>query len=51
MYTMYLESGSVVRDADGVVVAPCQSPEEQNFKDYIAWVEAGNEPTIVDARG
>jgi len=51
MYTLYLEDGSVVRDADGVIVAPCQSIEEQNFKDYIAWVEAGNEPVLVDTRG
>lgn len=47
MYTFNSETGEVTRDSDGVVVAPCQSPEEQNFIDYIAWVEAGNQPTTI----
>ena len=46
MYTIILETGVVTRDSDNVVVAPCQSVEEQNFIDYNAWVMAGNQPTI-----
>ncbi len=51
MYTIVLDEGTVTRDEDGVVVAPCQSADEPDFVAYIAWVEAGNQPLILDTRG
>ena len=51
MYTIILDEGSVTRDADGKVVAPCQSAEDSDFVAYIQWVEAGNQPLILDTRG
>lgn len=50
MYTLIQDEG-IVLDAYGVQVAPCQSVEESNFIDYIAWIEAGNTPTIIETRG
>lgn len=46
MYTIILDEGTVTRDSDGKVVAPCQSAEDPDFVAYINWVEAGNEPTV-----
>jgi hypothetical protein len=51
MYTIILDEGTVTRDADGKVVAPCQSAEDPDFVAYIEWVEAGNTPLILDTRG
>lgn len=51
MYTIILDEGTVTRDADGKVVAPCQSAEDPDFVAYIQWVEAGNQPLILDTRG
>lgn len=48
MYTIYLLRGEVVRDADGKVVAPCQSATDPDFVAYIEWVNAGNQPTQVE---
>lgn len=48
MYTLSLSTGEVTRIADGKVVAPCQSAEDPDFVEYIAWVEAGNEPNVVE---
>jgi hypothetical protein len=47
MYTVSLTQGTVTR-ADGVVVAPCQSVEEPDFVAYIAWINAGGVPLVVD---
>lgn len=47
-YTLHIQSGSVTRDADGVQVAPCQSADDPEFVAYNAWIEAGNEPRVVD---
>lgn len=47
-YTLHIQSGSVTRDADGVQVAPCQSADDPEFIAYNAWIEAGNEPRVVD---
>lgn len=49
-YTIILDEGVVIRDSDGVQVAPCQSVDEPNFITYNAWVEAGGEPTVLDTR-
>jgi hypothetical protein len=47
MYTVSLSEGTVTRD-DGVVVAPCQSTDDPDFLAYIAWVEAGGNPIVVE---
>ena len=49
MYTIILDEG-VVLDEVGTQVAPCQSADEQAFKDYMEWVAAGNEPIILETR-
>lgn len=48
MYTIILREGTVIRDSDGVQIAPCESAEDPEFLAYIAWVNAGNEPTLVE---
>lgn len=48
MYTINYATCEVVRVSDGKVVAPCQSAADPDFVAYIEWVEAGNEPTIVE---
>lgn len=50
MYTIILDEGIVIRDADQVVVAPCASADDPDFLTYIAWVEAGNEPLVLNTR-
>ena len=47
-YIIHMQSGTVTREADGVEVAPCQSAKDPNFVAYIDWVNAGNEPRVVD---
>lgn len=49
IYTIILDEG-VVLDEVGTQVAPCQSVEEQPFKDYLEWVAAGNEPVVLETR-
>ena len=49
-YTIILDEGVVLRDSDGVQVAPCQSAEDPDFVAYNSWVESGNQPTIYDTR-
>ena len=46
MYTYRSTTGEVVRDADGVVVAPVASIDDAGYKAYVDWVKAGNEPTV-----
>lgn len=48
MYTIVLHEGTVTRDSDGKVVAPCESPLDPDFIEYIKWIESGNQPTILD---
>ena len=47
MYTLSIYQGTVTRDEDSKVVAPCQSDQDPDFRTYIDWVEAGNQPAIV----
>lgn len=47
-YTINPSEGTVTRNADGKVVAPCQSVEDPDFMAYIAWVEAGNQPDLME---
>lgn len=51
MYTIILDEGLVLRDSDGVQIAPCQSNLDPDFVAYIEWAEAGGKPTILDTRG
>lgn len=48
MYTIYLETGEVVRNADNKTVAPCQSTTDPDYVQYVEWVAAGNEPSVGD---
>ena len=49
MYTISLSTGEVVRVSDGKVVAPCQSADDPDFRQYIDWVMVeGNQPTEVE---
>jgi hypothetical protein len=50
MYRLIVDEGIVLNEFD-VQVAPCQSTDEPNYQAYIAWVEAGNAPEIIDSRG
>jgi len=50
MYTIILDQGTVTRDEDGKVVAPCQSDQDPDFRAYIDWVEAGNQPIILETQ-
>lgn len=50
MYRLIVDEG-VVLDDFGIQVAPCQSTDEPTYQAYIAWVEAGNTPEIIDTRG
>ena len=48
MYTLSISEGTVTRESDGKVVAPCQSAEDPDFVEYINWVNAGNQPNVVE---
>lgn len=48
MYTISLSKGEVTRLSDAKIVAPCQSADDPDFVEYIEWVEAGNQPVIVE---
>lgn len=50
MYSIILDQGIVFRNSDKVVIAPCESPEHPDFVAYIAWINAGNRPTIWDSK-
>lgn len=49
-YTIHHGDGTVTRNSDGKVVAPCQSVDDPDFVSYHAWIDAGNEPSIDDAQ-
>ena len=46
MYTLYSNTGQVVRHSDGKVVAPCQSISDPDYVEYVTWVNDGNEPLV-----
>jgi hypothetical protein len=51
MYTVILDEGIVIRDADQVVVAPRQNADDPDFLAYINWVMVeGNEPLTIQSR-
>jgi hypothetical protein len=48
MYTIYIKSGIVVRDADGMQILPTINPNNPNppeLAEYYSWVGKGNAPT------
>jgi hypothetical protein len=49
MYEIRPSEGIVIRLSDAKIVAPCQSEFDPDFIAYIEWVNAGNQPIIVDA--
>ena len=51
MYTVILDEGIVIRNVDQVIVAPCQSADDPDFRAYINWVMLeGNEPVTIQSR-
>lgn len=48
MYTIYPETGCVIRDSDNVVVAPTGNIFNPNYQEYIQWLAANtdNKPTV-----
>lgn len=50
MYTIILDEGIVVRNSDNLIILPCQSPDDQDFIEYNAWVNEGNTPTTYNTR-
>lgn len=51
MYTMINDEGIVIRDADEVQVAPADSVDDPEYAAYVAWVNEGNQPTVLASRG
>lgn len=47
-YTIKLTTCEVIRNSDNKVIAPCQSADDPDWLNYIAWVEAGNIPNEVE---
>lgn len=47
-YTHNIANGRVIRDSDQYQVAPCQSVNDPDYVAYIAWINAGNAPVVVD---
>ena len=50
MYTIILDEGIVI-DSNGVIILPCQSPDDVLFVHYANWLNEGNEPIILVTRG
>lgn len=48
MYTLCEFDGTVTHNETGAVVLPCQSVDDPEFIAYNEWINAGNEPIIVD---
>jgi hypothetical protein len=46
MHSLNLSGGSVIRESDGKVIAPCQSADDPDFVAYIKWVTEGNQPAV-----
>lgn len=45
-YTIRPAFGTVTRNSDGKVVAPCQSNQDPDFVAYVEWAEAGGQPDV-----
>ena len=46
MYTYYPGAGTIVRNSDGVVVAPTNDMESAGYLDWLAWCALGNSATL-----
>jgi hypothetical protein len=46
MYKYYSVTGET-KNADGLVVAPCQSADDPEFIKYNQWMMAGNQPEVI----
>jgi len=44
MFKLVINEGVVIRESDNKIVAPCQSIDDIDFKEYIDWVNLGNTP-------
>lgn len=49
-YTLIEDEGVVLRNSDGVQVAPCQSADDRGFQDYLQWVDEGNQAIVLASR-
>lgn len=49
-YTIKLETGEVIRESDSKVVAPAQSVDDPDYQEYVKWINAGNQPTIISQK-
>ena len=49
-YSISLNTGVVTRDADGVVIEPTSDVSTQDYIEYLAWLNAGNESTVLDVQ-
>lgn len=50
MYKLIVDEGVVLDKYDNQI-APCQSADDPAFILYNQWVEAGNQPEVIDTRG
>jgi hypothetical protein len=46
MYTIFLDSGEVMRISDSKIVAPAQDENDLDFIEYKTWIAQGNSPTV-----
>ena len=51
MYTIILDEGLCIRDSDQKQIAPCENPLDNDFMDYLAWIQMDNEPLTIISRG
>lgn len=50
MYTSYIHAGVTVRDSDGKQIYPNETPDAPEILEYVAWLEAGNAPHVVEEK-
>lgn len=51
MYTLILNLGEVIRDSDGVIVAPCEDRNHKDYQDFLDWQKAGGELNQISSPG
>lgn len=50
MYKLIQDEGILIRISDGKIIAPCNDYNDPDHLAYVAWVEEGNNPEIVETR-
>lgn len=50
MYKLIQDEGVLIRISDGKIIAPCNDYNDPDHLAYVAWVEEGNNPEIVETR-